>query len=56
VRPYLERPITHKTASRVAWGVSPEFKPQYSKKKKKKAIISTLWPKKHKKALFGIYS
>jgi hypothetical protein len=39
---YLERwscdlvPVTHERAGRVAQGIGPEFKSQYSKKKKKK--------------------
>jgi hypothetical protein len=34
VRPYLKNPFTKKRAGGVAQGVSPEFKPQYCKKKK----------------------
>jgi hypothetical protein len=35
VRPCLTKPFTKKRAGGVAQGVSPEFKPQYRKKKKK---------------------
>jgi hypothetical protein len=35
VRPYLEKPHHKKRAGGVARGIGPEFKPQYSKKKKK---------------------
>jgi hypothetical protein len=36
MRPYLENTIMKKRAGGVAQGVGPEFKSQYSKKKKKK--------------------
>jgi hypothetical protein len=34
-RPYLEKTLKKKMADGVAQGVGPEFKPQYSRKKKK---------------------
>jgi hypothetical protein len=35
MRPYLEKNTLQKRAGEVAQGISPEFKPQYQKKKKK---------------------
>jgi hypothetical protein len=37
--PYLKKPFT-KRADRVAQGVSPGFKPQYRKKKKKRPTLA----------------
>jgi hypothetical protein len=34
MRPYLEKNTLQKRAGEVAQGISPEFKPQYQKKKK----------------------
>jgi hypothetical protein len=39
LRPYLEKKPSQKRAGGVAGGVGLEFKPQYHKKKKKRAVF-----------------
>jgi hypothetical protein len=39
VRPYLKKKKSQKRAGEVTQGIGPDFKPQYQKKKKKKAGI-----------------
>jgi hypothetical protein len=39
MRPYLEKNLSQKRASRVAQGIGPEFKPDYRKKMLKLAFL-----------------
>jgi hypothetical protein len=41
MRTYLKKKSSQKRAGGVAQGVGPEFKPQYSKKEKRKKILKT---------------